>query len=92
MSSISRADRFARSSSASRHVHRNGIVGIRATQNVIEPHLVRAARFAMQVGQPAFRSSLWSLKERLDAYLQGGKSLTQEEQSLHQELSTYLAS
>jgi hypothetical protein len=92
MSSISRADRCARASHASRHVHRSNALGLRVNQDVIEPHLARAARFAMQSGQPAFRSSLWALKERLDAHLQCGRSLSHETQSLHQALSTYFAS
>jgi hypothetical protein len=92
MSSISRADRCARASHASRHVHRSNALGLRVNQNVIEPHLARAARFAMQSGQPAFRSSLWALKERLDAHLQCGKSLPHAELALHRELATYFAS
>lgn len=91
MSNISRADRFARSSHVSRQVHRNNSSHVRVTQGIVEPELMRAARLALKVPGRAFTSSLWRLKERLDAGLRCGDRLSKEEQSLHQKLSTYFA-
>lgn len=92
MSSISRADRCARASHASRMVQRQAFAGFRhdASEGV-SPALVRAARFAMQLRSPAHRGALTALKERLDAMQRGSVQLAHDTCKLQAELASYLS-
>lgn len=92
MSSISRADRCARASHASRMVQRQTILGYRHdAPEGVSPALVRAARFAMQLRNPAHRGALAALKERLDAMQHGSAQLARDTCKLQAELASYLS-
>ena len=56
-----------------------------------EPEVIRAARFALRLRNPAHRDVLRQLKDRLDGFRFQQRPFSRQTRALHADLSRYLA-